>query len=296
VGLRQARELAYAAASFRAIEINGTHYSLQRPASFAHWAEATPDDFIFTVKAPRYITHMRRLRDVKAPLANFLASGVLRLGAKLGPILWQLPPNFSFDAERIRAFADLLPRDTKAALELAREHDSKVAGKVWLEIDTVRPLRHAMELRHESFRDPAFVDLLRAHEIALVCADTVKWPRLMDVTADFVYCRLHGSRELYRSGYNDADLDEWAARVRGWTTGRSVQGDYAAAAHASAEPRDVFLFFDNTDKLHAPANAQQLMRRLGQDTPAHPRELDEVTRDKRPTAANVPVSARRQAH
>jgi uncharacterized protein YecE (DUF72 family) len=294
-GLVQARELAYAAATFRTIEINGTHYSLQRPTSFAHWADTTPDDFIFTVKAPRYITHMRRLRDIRTPLANFLASGLLRLGAKLGPILWQLPPNFSFDAERIRVFADLLPRDTKAALDLACEHDAKVGDNVWLEIDAARQLRHAMEVRHESFRDPAFVDLLREHEIALVCADTVKWPRLMDVTADFVYCRLHGSRELYRSGYNDADLDEWAARVRAWTSGKHADGDYAGSIRPPIKPRDVFLFFDNTDKLHAPENARQLMRRLGQDAPAHARELDALARDKRRTATDAPVSSRRRA-
>src|SRR3954452_18460100 len=193
-GLPRKQELPYASRQFRAIEINGTHYRLQSPSSFAQWAETTPDDFLFTVKGPRFITHMKRVREYETPLANFFASGLLRLGAKLGPILWQLPPNFRFDPERIRAFAQLLPRDTDAALKLARKHDDKVKNNVWLSVEKPAPMRHAIEIRHESFRDSAFVDLLREQDIALVCADTVEWPRLMDVTTDFVYCRLHGSR------------------------------------------------------------------------------------------------------
>lgn len=273
-GLKQQRELAYASAMFRTIEINGTFYRLQRPSAFVKWAETTPDDFVFTVKAPRFITHIRRLREVATPVANFLASGVLRLGPKLGPILWQFPPNFRFDIDIMRAFAKLLPRDTDAALRLARTHDERVKDNVWLSVDTPRALRHAIEVRHESFRDPAFVDLLREHRIALVCADTVKWPRLMDVTADFVYCRLHGSRELYRSGYTAADLDLWAARVRDWAAGKCPDGDYADEASSNGAPHDVFVFFDNTDKRHAPKNAHGLMRRLGQTVPARPRETD----------------------
>ena len=276
-GLSHKKELAYAAATFRAIEINGAHYSLQRPSSFARWAEATPDDFLFAVNGPRYITHMLRLRNVDVPLANFLASGLLRLGAKLGPILWQFPPNFQFEPDRIRPFLQLLPRDTDAALTLARKHDDKVEGNAWLKAEHPGAVRHAMEIRHDSFRDPAFVDLLREQQIALVCADTVKWPRLMDVTADFVYCRLHGSRELYRSGYNAADLDEWAARVRNWASGDPVEGDYASPKEPNRGARDVFVFFDNTDKRHAPKNARGLMRRLGQEVPADKRGLLALT-------------------
>lgn len=276
-GLKQRQELAYASAMFRAIEINGTFYRLQRPSSFAHWAEQTPDDFIFAVKAPRYITHLRRLREPETPVANFLASGVLRLGRKLGPILWQFPPNFRFDAERMRDFAKLLPRDTDAALRLAHRHDGRLKDNVWLAVDTPRPLRHAIEIRHESFRDPAFIDILREHRIALVCADTVKWPRLMDVTADFVYCRLHGSRELYRSGYSAADLDCWTARVRDWASGRRPDGEFAGRASGGRGKHDVFVFFDNTDKRQAPKNARGLMRRLGQTVPAWPRKIAELS-------------------
>jgi uncharacterized protein YecE (DUF72 family) len=152
------------------------------------------------VKEPRFITHIKRLREPEAPVANFLASGVLRLGSKLGPILWQFPPNFRFDAEQMRDFVKMLPHDTDAALCLARRHYERLKDNVWLAVDSPRAVRHAIEIRHESFRDPAFIDILREYRIALVCADTVNWPRLMDVTADFVYCRLHGSRELYRSG------------------------------------------------------------------------------------------------
>jgi len=262
-GLTQKKELNYASRAFRAIEINGTFYRLQRPSSFMKWAEETPDDFVFTVKAPRFITHVRRLREIDAPVANFLASGVLRLGAKLGPVLWQFPPNFQFDAALMRGFLAMLPHDTDAALRLARRHDERIKDQSGLVVETHRAVRHAIEIRHESFRDPAFVDLLREHRVALVCADTVKWPRLMDVTSDFVYCRLHGSRELYRSGYNAADLDIWAGRVRGWAAGKRVDGDYAGRAKAGRGSHDVFVFFDNTDKLHAPDNARSLMRLLG---------------------------------
>jgi uncharacterized protein YecE (DUF72 family) len=143
-----------------------------------------------------------------------------------------------------------------------------VKDQTGLTVEAHRAVRHAVEIRHESFRDPAFVDLLRQHRVALVCADTVKWPRLIDVTSDFIYCRLHGSRELYRSGYNAADLDCWAGRVRGWAAGKRVDGDYVGPVRASGKPHDVFLFFDNTDKPRAPDNARSLMRLLGQVAPA----------------------------
>jgi uncharacterized protein YecE (DUF72 family) len=158
-GLPQKKELAYAGSMFRTIEINGTFYRLQRPESFGRWVEETPDDFVFTVKAPRFITHIRRLREPEAPVANFLASGVLRLGSKLGPILWQFPPNFKFDPELMRQFMEMLPHDTEAALKLAHRHDGRLKDHVWLSIDAKRSMRHAIEIRHESFRDPAFIDM-----------------------------------------------------------------------------------------------------------------------------------------
>ena len=181
------REFAHASHAFRSIEINGTHYSLQRPEDFARWDEETPADFVFAIKGSRYITHMKRLREPEAGLANFFAQGLLRLGPKLGPILWQFPPNSRFDRERIEPFLALLPRDTEAALAIARRHDRRVAGRTWLKIDKKRRLRHAMEIRHDSFVNPDFIALLRKYSVALVSADTVDWPLLMDVTSDFIY-------------------------------------------------------------------------------------------------------------
>lgn len=264
-GLAQARELAFAAESFRAIEINGTFYGLQRPESFGRWRDETPDDFVFAIKGSRFITHMMKLRDVKTPLANFLASGLLRLGPKLGPLLWQFPPRMKFEPELFDSFLGLLPRDTDEARALARRHDARLKGRSWLKSDVDQPMRHAIEIRHESFCTPAFIELLRRHKVALVCADTVKWPLLMDLTADFVYCRLHGSEELYVSGYDDAALDRWARRVRSWAHGREPRD--AARVLKPTRPRtrgrDVFVFFDNDAKVRAPKDAQALIARLG---------------------------------
>ena len=262
-GLVQKNELSFAARQFPALEINGTFYGLQKPEAFGRWAEATPEGFVFAVKGSRYITHMRRLRDVETPLANFLASGLLRLGPKLGPLLWQFPPSLRFDAGLMEDFLVLLPKDTHAAAALARKHDDRLTGRAWLQVDAKLPLRHAVEIRHESFRDPAFVDLLHRHGVALVCADTVEWPRLMDLTADFVYCRLHGSAELYRSRYDKTELERWAARIEAWAQGEPMRdGEFAGDPDATAQPREVFLFFDNTDKRHAPNDAASLMRML----------------------------------
>jgi len=263
-GLAHAGELEFAASQFRSIEINGTFYRAQRPESFADWALRTPVDFMFSVKAPRFITHIRRLKDVATPLANFFATGILRLGKKLGPVLWQFPPNFRFDAERIDAFLAMLPHDTEAAAQLARQHDERFKDRLWTETDARRPVRHAIEIRHESFRSAGFIDLLRRHDIALVCADTVAWPRLMDVTSDFVYCRLHGSEELYASGYDDAALDAWADRVTAWATGAEPPDAERIGPPADARKRDVFVYFDNDAKVRAPHDAASLVARVGQ--------------------------------
>jgi len=264
--LPQKRELAYAANIFRSIEINGTFYSLQRPEYFEAWAAETPDDFIFSVKGPRFITHIKRLKNVKAPLANFLASGVLRLGPKFGPILWQFPPNFRFDPKKLESFLKMLPHDTEAAAALARRHDKRLSGRSALKTDAKRQLRHAMEIRHNSFVTPAFIELLRAYDVALVCADTVEWPRLMDVTSDFVYCRLHGSEQLYASGYDDEALDQWAARVASWARGEQpVDAELIIKPGESRmQPRDVFIYFDNDAKVRAPFDAQGLMARVSE--------------------------------
>ncbi|MFD0985609.1 DUF72 domain-containing protein [Methyloligella solikamskensis] len=266
-GLPQKRELEYASEQFRTIEINGTFYSMQRPSSFLSWRQRTPDGFVFSLKGPRYITHMKRLKDVEKPLANFMASGVLRLEKKLGPILWQFPPRMKFDPERFESFFQMLPHDTEAAAELAKEHDDKIKGpeQVWLQTDAKRKMRHAVEIRHDSFRDEAFIDLLRKYDIALVCADTVDWPRLMDLTSDFVYCRLHGSEELYASGYDDGALDDWARRVDRWAKGGEPQDAERVGGRADKRPsgRDVYVYFDNDMKVKAPRDANGLAARLG---------------------------------
>ena len=266
-GLTQRRELAFASRMLPTIEINGSFYSLQRPACYAAWHDETPEDFVFAVKGSRYITHMLKLNAVRVPLANFFASGVLLLRAKLGPFLWQFPPQLGFDAARFDAFFSLLPRDGAAALALAREHDARLDGRAALVIDANRPLRHAVEVRHPSFVDPGFIALLRRHGIALVVADTAgRWPLLEDLSADFVYLRLHGDQELYASGYGDAALDRWAARIDAWRRGRQV-GDARLAAPGSTPPaakrRDVFCYFDNDVKVHAPYDAAHLAARLG---------------------------------
>jgi uncharacterized protein YecE (DUF72 family) len=260
--VRREQELAFAASQFRTIEINGTFYGMQRPEAFRSWAEQVPVDFAFAVKAPRYITHMLRLRDPQVALANFLASGLLRLGVHLGPILWQFPPNFTFDPARVTAFLKLLPHDTGHAALLGRKHDNKLRAPPWLDIDMRRPMRHAFEVRHRSFCCQEFIDLLRAHNVALVCADSVEWPRLMDLTSDFVYCRLHGSQELYASGYDAAALCEWARRCKLWSRGEEPEDAERIGGKARPRKRDVFVFFDNDKKVRAPVDAVELIRRL----------------------------------
>lgn len=265
--LPQRIELAYASRIFSTIEINGSFYSLQRPEYFARWHDETPADFVFAVKGPRFITHMKRLRDIATPLANFFASGVFNLRRKLGPVLWQFPPSFRFDPDRLSAFLELLPHDTGAALSLARRRDFRLKGRSRLTIDAERPLRHAIEIRHEGFRSPEFITLLRRHDIALVIAETArKWPMLQDVTADFVYLRLHGDKKLYASGYGDRALDQWARRIAAWHLGGEPDDAQKVIAEKAPKSRrrDVFCYFDNTDvKLRAPADAQSLARKLG---------------------------------
>jgi len=265
-GLAQRRELEYASRAFRSIEINGTFYSLQRPEHFQEWYDATPPDFTFAVKGSRFISHMKRLKDVEKPLANFLASGLFNLREKTGPFLWQFPPNFHFNADKLEAFFELLPRDAQSALALARRRDERVKGRSRLAIDGNRELRHAIEIRHESFLDPAFVALLRKHNVALVVADTAgKWPFVEDVTADFMYIRLHGDKVLYASGYSDRALDLWAERIRAWSTGGERAGGRKICERAPARraSRDVYCYFDNDAKVKAPFDAARLIAKLG---------------------------------
>ena len=248
-GLAHRHELEYAANRFGSIEINGSFYALQRASSYVAWRDQTPSDLVFSVKAGRFITHLKKLADVEIPLANFFASGVLALGPKLGPILWQLPPMLGYDEARLTAFFSLLPRTTKQAVRLAERRDAKVSDdRAWLTTDADRPVRHALEVRHSSYSVPEAVALLRKHDIGLVVADSAgKWPHMEDVTSDFVYARLHGADELYVSGYTDEALDRWAAKVRSWAD----------------DGHDVYVYFDNDAKVRAPYDALELMRRLG---------------------------------
>jgi uncharacterized protein YecE (DUF72 family) len=260
--VRREQELAYAASHLRTIEINGTFYCTQRPDAFASWADQVPADFVFSVKAPRVITHILRLRDPAVPLANFIASGLLRLGIHLGPILWQFPSNFRFNSARIGPFMQMLPRDTGAAAALGRKHDNKLRAPAWLEVEFRRPIRHAFEIRHESFRCQEFIDLLRDHNVALVCVDSARWTRLMDVTSDFVYCRLQGPGERSTGNYNHLALDEWSSRIKAWAGGGEPADAERVGGSAKHRKRDVFVFFDNDNKVRAPANATELIRRL----------------------------------
>ncbi|MBC7292042.1 MAG: DUF72 domain-containing protein [Actinotalea sp.] len=267
-GLPQRRELEHAASLLSTVEINGSFYALQRPESYVAWAAATPDDFLFAVKGGRFITHMLKLTRPETALANFFASGVLALGPKLGPFLWQLPPVLRFDRERLTAFFRALPRTTTAAAALGAQHDARLEGRALTTTDADRPLRHVLEVRHESFACAAAVDLLREHDVGLVVADTAgRWPLLEDVTSDLVYVRLHGAEELYVSGYDDASLGRWAEKIRRWS----------AAGH------DVLVYFDNDVKVHAPFDAQRLAALLGvgpgtQHRPTAPDDAHEADR------------------
>jgi uncharacterized protein YecE (DUF72 family) len=261
-GLPERDELAYAASLFPTIELNGSFYSLQRPEYYRRWYEQVPAEFVFAVKGSRYITHMLRLRGVETALANFFASGVLALENKLGPLLWQLPPTLKFD-ERIETFLASLPRTTKEAAKLARRHDERVNGRAYLRAGEERELRHALEVRHPSFAVPEVIELLRKQDIALVVADTAgRWPFLEDVTSRFVYVRLHGDVKLYESGYTDAALERWAARIRAWRDGRKPPATTLVAPPAPARRRDVYVYFDNDIKVHAPYDAMNLTSKV----------------------------------
>jgi uncharacterized protein YecE (DUF72 family) len=264
-GLLQKRELEYASRQMNSIEINGSFYSLQRPASYQKWHEQTPDDFVFAVKGGMYLTHRKRLSDIRQPLANFFASGILLLGKKLGPILWQLPPWLPYDRERMSAFLKLLPRTSTAASKLAYEHDLK--KKDWISADPVvkTKIRYAFEPRHASFFTEDFIELLRKYNAALVLANTAgKFPYAEDLTADFVYIRLHGSEELYASGYSEEELDRWASRIKKWRSGiqPSDAVKISKKSYLPRQSRDVYVYFDNDIKVHAPFDAISLASRF----------------------------------
>lgn len=253
-GLPARRALEYASRRFPSIELNGTFYSLKSPATFARWAAETPPGFVFAVKGSRFITHNKKLAGAELALANFYASGVLALGKKTGPFLWQLPPGLRFDAARLETFIDLLPRTTSDAERLAALHDPGVLRRGALTLAPERArYRHAFEIRHPSFLDPALYALLRRRRCAFVIADTAGvFPCAEEVTADFVYVRLHGSQALYAGGYTDAELDRWADHAAAW----------------AAAGLDVYVYFDNDAHAHAPRDAARLLQRCGGRAPS----------------------------
>ncbi|GAT73545.1 DUF72 domain-containing protein [Microbacterium hydrocarbonoxydans] len=249
-GLPQRRELEFIGSAFPTVELNGSFYSLQHPDSYARWRASVPDDFVFAVKGSRYVTHMLRLRNVEQALANFFASGLLALGPKLGPILWQLPERQRFDAEVLDGFLRALPSTTGAAAELARGHDERLRGRAWLQTDADRPLRYALEPRSRTFDDHRCLRILQQHGVALVVADTAgRWPRFDALTAEFAYVRLHGATKLYHSAYTAEELQEWADLALAWSDG-SGAGD--------GRGRDVYVYFDNDARGHAPHDAKAL--------------------------------------
>jgi uncharacterized protein YecE (DUF72 family) len=255
------RALEYAASCFSSIEVNGTFYSLQRPHSFGEWHDRTPEGFVFSIKGSRFITHMKALREVRPAVANFFAQGVLRLDGKLGPVLWQFPARMKYDEARFEEFFALLPRDTEAAVRLARRHDHRVRGRSWLRTARRRRIRHAVEVRHESFFCDEFLAMLRRHRLALVFSDAgPEWPYAEDVTSDFIYVRLHGAEEIYASGYGEDALQSWASRIRAWHDGREPADAQRAGGRAATKRmgRDVYVYFDNDRKVRAPADALRL--------------------------------------
>ncbi len=241
-GWPKARELEYASTHVTAIEINGTFYSTQKPATWADWARRTPDDFVFSVKASRFCTNRRVLREGAESIAKFINQGLVELGPKLGPILWQFAATKQFDPEDFGCFLEMLPRN----------------------VDGV-PLRHAIEPRHESFRSPTLVAMARKAGVAIVFADADKFPQFADQTADFTYARLQNAHEEEPAGYSPQALDRWVETAKAWAAGQAPEGYayIAPPAESAGPPRDVFVFMINGAKVRAPAAAMSLIGRLG---------------------------------
>lgn len=237
--LTQARELEYAASKLTSIEINGTFYRTQKPASFAKWRDETPDDFVFSVKAPRYAVQRRELAGAGDSIARFVESGLAELRGKLGPILWQFAPTKKFDAQDFEGFLKLLPRELNG-----------------------RALRHALEPRHESFACAEFVDLARKYGVAIVAACDSTYPQIADLTTDFAYLRVMGSNEQAKLGYAPKALDVWAARAKTFANGNAAEGLTTVASAASRQPRDVFFYFISGFKERNPLAAMALIERV----------------------------------
>lgn len=235
------RELAYAASQVTSIEVNATYYRTQSASSFARWRDETPDDFVFTIKASRFATNRRTLSEAGDSIGHFMKSGVAELGPKLGAVMWQFMPTKKFDLDDFSSFMALLPR----------------------EIDS-RPLRHALDVRHESFRCTEFVELARAHGAAIVCTDAEAHPMIADVTADFVYVRLMRAEAGIKTGYPLRAINSWVSHARAWSRGESIGALAPITPVPPVEPRDVFVFFINGAKERAPAGARAMIERLSQ--------------------------------
>lgn len=263
-GLVQKKELHYASRQLNSIEINGTFYSLQKPESFQRWHDETPEDFVFSVKAPQFITHIKRLKNVEEAVANFFASGLLCLGEKMGPILWQFPPNVMLKDDRFDTFLKLLPYNSKEAARIAKKHSSKVEGRSFTKALSDYPVRHALEFRNDSFMNEGFIELLREHGVAVVFAHSgEKSPYMEDLTADFIYARMHGQEAKYKNGYTKDTLAWLGKRLKLWTKGS--QPSDAQCVH-EAKPkkieRDAYVYFDTESKDFAPQDALNLSKHL----------------------------------
>lgn len=245
-GLVQKKELAYASSRLGSIEINATFRANQKPESFAKWAGEARDGFVFSIKGPQLVTHIKRLKNCEIELANFFASGPLALGAKLGPFVWQLPPNVAYDRAVLTQFLSWLPRSIEDYVVLASKADERLKSVPYLDGTHVGPIRHAIEMRNTSFDLPEVRALLAEHNVAQVIADSVDNPS-RELTADFAYCRLQGPARPDAAGYGADDIADWASTMRGW----------------SNAGRDVFGYFVHEDKLHAPDNAIALRQALG---------------------------------
>ena len=291
-GLVQKYELHFASRTVNSIEINGSFYRLQTPESYSTWYKDTPDNFIFSVKAYRDITHFKRLRNVDRSIADFFASGFLELKDKLGPILWQFPPTFKFDSGLFKNFLGMLPKDFSSAKTCAKESERYVETDA-REDQKNKKLRHAVEIRNESFVNDEFIHLLQDAGVALVVADTAgRWPQLEEITSDFVYMRLHGDTELYRSGYSEAALDYWFKRIKLWRDGKQPRDAKLILPkdRSNTESRDIYCYFDNTDKLWAPYDARKILEKfdLADNLEETPGKISEKYRKKSKKDGDAP--------
>jgi uncharacterized protein YecE (DUF72 family) len=266
--LPRKRELAWLARQFNSAEVNGSFYGLLRPETWERYREAAPRGFVFAVKGSRFITHNKKLAGVETPLANFWASGLLRLESALGPVLWQLPATEP-DVERIERFLGRLPHGTEEASRLARRHDARMKGRASMAVHRNRRMRHVLEVRHPAALGEDVVRACRRNGVALCISHAGDWPLAEELTAGFAYVRLHGAPRTYASRYGDGALERWSRRIRAWSRGEEP-GD--AGRITDREPprrktRDVYVYFDNDAEVHAPHDARRLMDRLGVEAP-----------------------------